>query len=96
MQLTDLRHNYREGILAIAAKYNASNVRVFGSVARGDGKTDSDIDFLVRFNPHASLLDEAGLSRELSALLNQAIDVIGEDVIRDEFRPYILSEAIVL
>lgn len=96
MQLIDLQNNYRGDILAIAAKYHASNVRIFGSVARGQETVGSDIDFLVHFDSSASLLDEVGLDRELSALLNHPVDVIGEDVIRDEFRPFILSEAIVL
>ncbi|MEK6746612.1 MAG: nucleotidyltransferase family protein [Rickettsiales bacterium] len=96
MQLADLRNNYRDMILAIAAKYHASNVRVFGSVARGQQGVGSDIDFLVRFDSGASLLDEAGLDRELSALLKQPIDLIGEDVIRDEFRQFILNEAVAL
>lgn len=96
MRLADLRQIYRDSILATASKYHAFDVRVFGSVARGQERVDSDIDFLVRFDSKASLLDEAGLCRELTALLKQPVDLIGEDVIRDEFRPFILSEAVIL
>ena len=96
MQLADLRREYRDDIIAIASKYHASDVRVFGSVARGQAVAGSDVDFLVRFDAGASLLDEAGLDRELKILLNQPVDVIGEDVIRDEFCPFILSEAVAL
>jgi predicted nucleotidyltransferase len=96
MQLIELRNKYRESILATADKYRAENVRVFGSVARGEAVSDSDIDFLVRFKPGASLLDEAGLDRELKALLGASVDVIGEDTLRDEFRPFILRDAVPL
>ena len=96
MQLADLQIKYRDDIIAIASKYHASDVRVFGSVARGQAVVGSDIDFLVRFDKKASLLDEAGLDRELKILLNKPVDVIGEDVIRDEFRPFILNEAVAL
>lgn len=94
MQLIDLRDNYRDAILAIAAKYHASNVRVFGSVVRGQENTGSDIDFLVHFESGASLLDEVGLDRELTQLLKHPVDVIGDDAIRDEFRLFILNEAV--
>lgn len=96
MKLSDLRKNYKGAILAIASKYHAYDVRVFGSVARGNEMKDSDIDFLVRFDSSASLLDEVALDRELSTLLDSNVDVIGDDVIRDEFRPFILSEAVAL
>jgi len=93
MQLEELRRKYRELILALADKYQAGNVRIFGSVARGDAKDSSDIDILVRFKPGASLLDEAGLERELKQLLGP-VDMIGDDAIRDEFLPFILNEAV--
>jgi predicted nucleotidyltransferase len=51
----------REQILAVAARHGAGNVRVFGSVARGDADAASDIDFLVDFQPGRSLLDLAGV-----------------------------------
>ena len=96
MQLEELRSKYRDSILALADKYHADNVRVFGSIARGEANKTSDIDILVRFKPGASLLDEAGLDRELNKLLGQPVDVIGDDTIRDEFKPFILNESIPL
>jgi len=96
MNIEYLRQNYRTAILNLAEKYHAENVRVFGSVARGDASNKSDIDFLVRFKSEASLLDEAGLDRELKALLKMKVDLLGDDAIRDEFRPFILSEAVTL
>jgi len=95
MRIDELRKKYRDMILRIAARNQAEDVRVFGSMARGE-TAPRDIDFLVRFKPGASLLDEAALDRELKELLGQPVDVIGEDVIRDEFRPFILSEAVPL
>lgn len=96
MQLDELRSKYREPILAIASKYHAGNVRVFGSVARGQKNPHHDIDILVSFLPGASLLDEAGLNRELNQLLHEPVDVIGDDTIREEFKPFIMNEAIPL
>lgn len=96
MQLEELRSKYRDAIINLAEIYHADNVRVFGSVARGDATENSDIDILVRFKPGASLLDEAGLDRELNELLGHAVDVIGDDTIRDEFKPFILSESVPL
>lgn len=96
MQLEELRSKYRESVIAIASKYHAENVRIFGSVARGEATENSDIDILVKFQSGASLLDEAGLDRELNKLLGEKVDVIGEDTIRDEFKPFIFNESIPL
>lgn len=96
MQLEELRHTYRDAILALAARYKAENVRIFGSVARNQASNASDIDILVHFRPDAPLLDEAGLDSELKQLLGSRVDVIGDDVLRDEFRPFILTEAMPL
>jgi predicted nucleotidyltransferase len=59
--LDELRSQYRARILATARRYGAGNVRVFGSVARGDQSPASDIDLLVDFEPGRSLLDLTGL-----------------------------------
>lgn len=68
----------RKHVLAIARKHGATDVRVFGSVARGDDRPGSDIDLLVRFEPDASLLDQAELAEELSAELGVRVDVVSE------------------
>lgn len=96
MHLEELRTHYRNQILAVAAKHKADNVRVFGSVARGDATEKSDVDLLVHFREGASLFDEAGLDMELNALLGRKVDVIGDDAIREELKPFILSEAVPL
>ena len=62
----------------IASRYHASNLRVFGSVARGDNHEDSDIDFLVRFEPGASLLDQSGLIEELGRYFGCRVDVVSD------------------
>lgn len=94
MDITELRQ-YGAQIYSLANKYHAFNPRVFGSVAR-NSKQANDIDLLFSFEPCASLLDEAGLERELTLLLGKKVDLIGDDTIRDEFKPFILSEAIPL
>ena len=92
--LADLRAR-RDEILALAARYGASNVRVFGSVARGDATPDSDIDLLVNFGKH-SLLDRIALMRELGDLLGVSVDVVQEKTLKAHVRPQALREAISL
>ena len=65
----------RDEILRIAAKYGARNLRIFGSVARGDAWDKSDLDLLVRFDPGRSLLDHGGLVMDLRDLLGMKVDV---------------------
>ena len=57
MNLDELRRQKRDEILRVAARYGAYNVRIFGSVARGEAGPDSDIDFLVDMEPDRSLFD---------------------------------------
>jgi len=87
-----ISQNYREAILNLADKYNAENVRIFGSVARGEAKESSDIDILVHFRKGASLLDEAALDHELNKLLNCRVDLVADDSIKEELKPYILND----
>lgn len=94
--ITDLIADKREAILQLATKYGASHVRVFGSVARGEARPDSDIDFLVDFRPDYSLWDRIALVQDLEDLLGHKVDVIIEQNIRDQFRPYILQDSIAL
>lgn len=83
---------HREAILAVAQRHRAHDVRVFGSVARGDDTTDSDLDLLVRFEEGASLFDHAGLVIELERLLGVPVDVISEGGLRSP-HDRILAEA---
>ena len=93
MDAQNLLKTRREEILAIAARNGAVNVRVFGSVARGDNRPESDIDFLVNLEVGRSLLDLARLLRELSALLNCPVDVVTEAGLRPRIKPQVLREA---
>ena len=83
----------RKEILEIASRNGAVNVRVFGSVARGDDRPDSDIDFLVNLESGRSLLDLARLLRELNTLLNRPVDVVTEAGLRPRIKPQVLKEA---
>lgn len=86
----------REAILEIAARRGAHDVRIFGSVARGDAREGSDLDLIVRFDTHRSLLDHGGLVMDLRELLGIDVDVIDEDAMRERFREHVLKEAVAL
>jgi hypothetical protein len=84
----------REEILRIAAQHGAHNVRVFGSVARGEADAQSDIDLLVEFEPDRSLLDHAALWLELQELLGCKVDVVSEGGVKARIRDRVLREAL--
>jgi uncharacterized protein len=86
----------RERILAIAAKHGARNVRIFGSVARGDAVPGSDIDFLVDMEPGRSLFDVGGLSYDLQELLGCEVDVVTSNGLRSRLKEKVLKEAVPL
>ena len=79
--------------MAVAARHHANRVRLFGSVARGDDRPDSDIDFLVDFDLDSSLFDLIRVTRELEELLGHKVDVISADGLKDRDR-HILSESV--
>ncbi len=83
-------------MLRLAAKHGARNVCVFGSVARGDARPDSDIDLLVELEPGRSLFDLGGLLFDLQALLGVDVDVVTENGLRSRIRAQVLQEAIPL
>jgi predicted nucleotidyltransferase len=85
---------HREQILAVAAKFGAKNVRVFGSVARGEAHSESDVDLLVDFEPGRSLFDHAGLVIELEALLARKVEIGTTNGLRERYRHRIVNEAI--
>jgi predicted nucleotidyltransferase len=86
----------REEILRIAAQHGARNVRIFGSVARGEAKLDSDVDVLVDLEPGRSLLDHAALMLDLEELLRCKVDVATERGLRARVRDRVLREAVPL
>lgn len=96
MDLINLLKSRREEIISIAARHGARNVRVFGSVARGEDDEKSDIDLLVEFESGRSLLDHAGLWLELQDLLSCKVDVVSERGIKPRIRERVLREAVPL
>ena len=96
MLTLDALRSRREAILEIACRYGAHDVRVFGSVARGDTTEESDLDILVRFEPERSLMDHGMLIEDLQELLHVKVDVVNEGGMRDRFRARVLREAVPL
>lgn len=96
LSLEDLRAR-REEILTIARRHKAYNVRVFGSVARGEAGPDSDVDLLVNFREGASLFDVAGLYLDLKALLGVEVDIVEDHAgLRERFRTRVVQEMVAL
>jgi len=93
MTVGELVKAKREDILKIAAKHGARNVRVFGSVARGEAGPETDIDLLVDMEPDRSLLDLGGLWSDLNELLGRKVDIVTENSIYWLLRRRILKEA---
>ncbi len=92
----DLIRQRREDILRIAAKHGAHNVRVFGSVVRGEAGEDSDIDLLVDLESETSLLDHAALLTALQETLGCKVDVVSSRGIKPRIRDRVLKEAVPL
>lgn len=94
---TDLRRllrDKRERILEVAAKHGARNLRIFGSVARGEEDERSDIDLLVEMEEGSSLLDQVRLRRGLAKVLGVEVDVVTSGGLRDRDRETILRQAV--
>ena len=87
-----LREKHRE-VLALAAKHGAKNIRVFGSVVRGEATETSDVDLLVEAGPQTSPWFPAGLVLDLEQLLGCHVDVITEGALHWYIRDKILKEA---
>jgi predicted nucleotidyltransferase len=83
----------RDAILEIARRHGARDVRIFGSVARGDATERSDLDLVVTFERGRTLLDHAGLIGDLEDLLDVKVDVIDADGMRPRFRAVVEREA---
>lgn len=95
LTLKDLRRRRAE-ILEVAARHGARNVRVFGSVARGDVDEASDVDILVEMEKGRSLLDLAGFHLDLEELLGVSVDVVTVNGLRERIRDDVLAEALPL
>ena len=96
MTLQELRATRRDSVLRLAAEHGAHNVRVFGSVARGESDSQSDVDFLVDLEPGRTISDLGGLLMYLQDALAASVDVVTERGLRVQVRERILAEAVVL
>ena len=94
MKLDGLLEEKRAEILRVAAEHGAREVRVFGSVARGEADRESDIDFLVELETGRSLLDLGGLQMELESLLGRHVDVVTVRGLKARIRERVLREAV--
>lgn len=94
--LTQLLHQNREEILKLAVHYGASNVRLFGSVARGEADHESDIDLLVDFETGYTLIDRISLIYALEDLLGCSVDVVPAKMLRESVRESVLRDSIPL
>ena len=95
MTLEDLL-KYKRRILDIAKEHGASNVRVFGSVARNEADSQSDVDIILDLDSGRSLLDLGGLQMDLQDLLGCNVDVVTEVGLKSRLREDILKEAVSL
>jgi len=77
----------------IASRYGLSNLRLFGSVARGEDSADSDIDLLVDVGPGVGLFDLAGCERDLEELLGAPVDLIPAQDLKPGLTPWALADA---
>ena len=93
MKIEELLKSKRQEILAIAARHGARNVRVFGSVARGEAGPESDIDILVEMESGTSLMDHVTLMQDLEDLLERKVDVVSDRALHWYIRDRVLAEA---
>ncbi len=94
-RLSELRSRRKE-ILEIAERHGAKNIRIFGSTARGEDTSSSDIDFLVDYGAKVSFLFPGGFLADLEKLLQCHIDVVTDRALRPPMKDIILREAIAL
>ncbi|MBI3326961.1 MAG: nucleotidyltransferase family protein [Nitrospinae bacterium] len=96
MSIQKLLREKRDDIKRIAAKHGAYNIRVFGSVARREDRSESDIDLLIDAGPTTSSWFPAGLILDLEALLGRRIQVVTEKALHPDLRDHVLREALPL
>ena len=93
--MTDIQRR-RNDILRLAEQHGARNIRVFGSVARGEGDEASDLDVLVEMGADRSLMDRIALKQALEDLLGVEVDVVNEKALRPAIRERVLRDLVEL
>jgi len=93
MALREEIQRQRDIVLGIAGRYGATNLRLFGSVARGEERPDSDVDLLIDLSPDRGFGDYLGLAEALEALLHRHVDLVLSRSLSPHFRPYVEAEA---
>lgn len=96
MIIDPLLQRHLAEIHGLAARHGVRNIRVFGSLARGDADANSDVDLLVELEPGRNLLDLGGLQMDLENLLQRSVDVVTEQGLRRRLRDRVLKEAVPL
>ena len=96
MSTDELLKEKREEILRTASKHGARNVRVFGSVARGEARPDSDVDLLVEVGPDRTPFFPGGLIADLEELLGKKVQVVTQEGLHWYIRDRVLEEAVPL
>ena len=96
LSLDNLLREKREQILEIAAHHGATNVRVFGSAAKGTAGPESDLDLLIDVLPEHSAWFPAGLILDLEELLEREVDVVTEEALHWYVRDQVVAEAVPL
>jgi predicted nucleotidyltransferase len=93
MGIQEIIGDKRDAILVLAARYGASNVRIFGSVAEGEASEASDVDFLVDLEPDRSLFDLGGLLMDLQELLGRKVGLVTEPALHWYIREKVIRQA---
>ena len=93
MAVRDELRRRRDTVLAIAARHGVSQVRVFGSVARGEERPDSDIDLLIDLDDNRGFADYLGFAEEIEKLFGRRVEIVLNRSLNRHFRPYIEAEA---
>jgi predicted nucleotidyltransferase len=93
MSLREEIQRQRDIVLSIAGRHGATNLRLFGSVARGEERPDSDVDLLIDLSPERGFGDYLELAEELEALLQRRVDLVLSRSLSPHFRPFIEAEA---
>jgi predicted nucleotidyltransferase len=90
------RFNPRDAITRIAERHGATQVRLIGSVARGEARPDSDVDLLVTWREGTGLLDQAALKLELESLLGRRVDIACDGWVKASIRESVYRDAVAM